>query len=118
MNRELKRFCVAIAAAAWVCVSAAPAGAALVSTDQAIAQGAVAQDRARVRAFLERDDARKQLRAWGVDAAAAQDRVAGLTDAEVQTLARKIGSLPAGGNIGSSDIIIILLVAILVVLLF
>jgi hypothetical protein len=117
MNRNFKHFCVAIATAAVLWTLTLPAGAARVSTDQAIASSTADQDRARVRAFLERDDARGQLRALGVDAATAQDRVAGLTDEEVHALAQRIDSLPAGGNIGSNDIIIILLVAILVVLL-
>jgi hypothetical protein len=117
MNGKRKRFWVAVATALLLCGVIAPAGAALVSTDQAIARSAADHDRARVRAFLERDDARARLRALGVDAATAQDRVAGLTDAEVHALAQKIDRLPAGGNIGSNDIIIILLVAILVVLL-
>jgi len=117
MNRNFKHFCVAVATVTVLWAVTPLAGAALVSTEQAIAGSTADQDRARVRAFLERDDARGQLRALGVDAATAQDRVAGLTDEEVHALALQIDSLPAGGNIGSNDIIIILLVAILVVLL-
>lgn len=113
---EMKRFWLTIATMAVLCVVTPLAGAALVTTDQAIAGSMADQDRARVQAFLERADARKQLRALGVDPATAQKRVARLTDAEVHTLAGKINSLPAGGYLGSNDIIIILLVAILVVL--
>jgi hypothetical protein len=116
MKGELKRFWVAVATAAVLWAVTPLAGAALVTTGQAIAGSTADQDRARVKAFLERADARQQLHALGVDTAAAQNRVAGLTDAEVHALAQKIDSLPAGGNIGSNDIIIILLVAILVVL--
>jgi len=53
----------------------------------------------------------------GVDGLAAKDRVAALTDQEVHALAESIDALPAGGNLGTNDIIVILLVAILVVLL-
>ena len=52
-----------------------------------------------------------------VDGLAAKDRVAALTDQEVHALAESIDALPAGGNLGTNDIIVILLVAILVVLL-
>ena len=117
MNRGLKRLWGIAATAAVLCVLAPLAGAAMISTDQAIGQGVAEQDRARVQAFLDRADAREQLRAMGVDEFAAKDRVAGLTDQEVHALAQKLDSLPAGGNLGTNEVIVILLVVILVVLL-
>ena len=57
------------------------------------------------------------MQAMGVDGLAAKDRVAALTDQEVHALAERIDALPAGGNLGTNDIIVILLDAILVVLL-
>jgi hypothetical protein len=116
MKMKLKRFLLTIATTAVLCVLAPLAGAALVTTDQAISSSLADQERARVQALLERADAREQLRALGIDSATAQERVARLTDAEVHTLAGKINSLPMGGDLSSNDIIIILLVAILVVL--
>lgn len=113
---KLRRFWIAVATTVVLCVLTPLAGAALVTTDQAIAGSMADQERARVEAFLERADARERLRALGVDPAAAQERVAGLTDVEVHTLAGKINSLHAGGNLSSNDVIIILLVAILVTL--
>jgi hypothetical protein len=92
-------------------------GAAMVSTGQASGQGVAEQDRARVRIFLERADAREQLRAMGVDELAAQGRVADLTDEEVHALAQRLDTLPAGGDLSQNDIIVILLVVILVILL-
>ncbi len=117
MNSGLKRFWVALATAAVLCVLTPLAGAALVSTDQAIAQGAAEQDRARVRAFLEREDAREQLHVLGVDELAARDRVTGLTDAEVHTLAQKLDTLPAGGDLNDKQVIAIVLIVLLVLLL-
>lgn len=116
MNRGLKRFWGVIAMAAVLCVLPTLAEAEMVSTDQAISQGAAEQDRARVRSFLDRADARDQLEAMGVDDLAAKDRVARLTDQEAHVLAQKIDTLPAGGSLGQNDLIIILLVVILVVL--
>jgi hypothetical protein len=117
MNRGLKRIWGFIATAAVMCVLPTLVGAAMVSTDQAIGQGAAEQDRARVQAFLDRADARQQLQAMGVDALMAKDRVTGLTDQEVHALARKLDTLPAGGNLGNNEVIAILLIVLLVVLL-
>ena len=89
----------------------------MVSTDQAIGQDVVEQERARVQAFLDRADAREQLKAMGVDDLAAKDRVAGLTDREVHTLAQKLETLPAGGELNNRQVIAIVLIVLLVVLL-
>jgi hypothetical protein len=117
MNRGLKRVWVAVATAAVVCVLPSLAGAALVTTDQAIGQAAAEQERARVQAFLDRADAREQLRALGVNELAARDRVAALTDQEIHALAQKLDRLPAGGDLNNRQIIAILLIILLVVLL-
>jgi hypothetical protein len=118
MNRELKRMWGIIATLAVLCALPTPVVVAdMVSTGQVIRQGVAEQDRARVRSFLDRADAREQLQAMGVDELAAKDRVARLTDQEAHTLAQKLEMLPAGGNLGQNDLIIILLVVILVVLL-
>ena len=72
------------------------ARAALVTTEQAIAGQVAAGDRDRVAAFLARDDVRAQMVALGVDPAEAAQRVAGLSDAEVQRIAGQLDRLPAG----------------------
>jgi hypothetical protein len=117
MNRGLKRMWSVVATFTVLCLLPSLAGAAMVSTDQAIGQGVVEQDRARVQAFLERADAREQLKAMGVDDLAARDRVAGLTDQEVHALAQKLETLPAGGDLSNNQVIAILLIVLLVVLL-
>jgi cytochrome c1 len=72
------------------------ARAALVTTEQAIAGQVAAGDRDRVAAFLARGDVRAQMVALGVDPAEAAQRVAGLSDAEVQRIAGHLDQLPAG----------------------
>jgi hypothetical protein len=74
------------------------ARAALVTTEQAIAPAAQSDARARVAAFLARDDVRQQMRALGVDPAEADRRIASLSDAEVQRIAGRLDQLPAGGE--------------------
>lgn len=55
--------------------------------------------RTRVGDFLARDDVRQALMGQGVDAEAAQARVAALSDTEVAELAGRIDSAPAGGEV-------------------
>jgi hypothetical protein len=93
------------------------AGAEMVSTDQALGQWTADQDRARVQAFLNRSDAQEKLQAMGVDAHAVKERVANLTDPEIHELARRIDTLPAGGDISNRNLIAILLIVLLVILL-
>jgi hypothetical protein len=54
---------------------------------------------ARIDAVLAREEVRSRLEHYGVDPAAAQARVAALTDAELETLANDLDNLPAGGDL-------------------
>jgi hypothetical protein len=92
---------VALALAALMFLITGPidsARAALVTTEQAIAPGVQVNARARVAAFLAREDVRQQMVALGVDPAEAMGRVASLSDAEVQKIAGHLDRLPAGGD--------------------
>jgi len=73
----------------------APAQAGMIGTGQAI--GSVEAQRGKVRSFVARADVQRQLAALGVEATAASERVNALTDDEVQRLAGRIDTLPAGG---------------------
>jgi hypothetical protein len=73
--------------------------AAIVTTDQIALQPANQAARERIRAFLDREDTRAQLEAKGVSAAEAQARVNLMTDDEVQVIAGKLDTLPAGGDV-------------------
>lgn len=77
--------------------SAAYAG--VISTQQLIdvidRQAAIAQ----IDAILARAEVRDQLERLGVDATQAGERVAALTDQELQLLANNLENLPAGGNV-------------------
>jgi hypothetical protein len=87
--------------------------AAMIGTGQAIAN--VEAQRGKVQGFVARADVQKELAALGVGAAAAGERVNALTDDEVQQLAGKIDSLPAGADAG---VVTVLLVVVLVLLIF
>jgi hypothetical protein len=93
-------------------LSTMPARAEMIGTAALLAPSAEAQ-RDRVDAFMARDDVRRQLEALGVDPAEAAQRVAGLTDAELQSLSGHIDSLPAGAGAVELVLIIILILLIL-----
>ena len=73
--------------------------AAMIPTDATVSPESVADQRTKIKTFLQRTEVVQILSARGIDPAEAADRVASLTDAEVDQLARKIDSLPAGGDI-------------------
>jgi hypothetical protein len=71
-----------------------PASAEIVTTDRIQAVG----DRDKVKDFFDRAEVRSQMESMGVDRDAARARVDALTDQEVQNIAGRIDTLPAGGD--------------------
>ena len=92
------------AAVAWMTLGIGTAQAGLVPTEAVVSEGAVSADRARVEAFLARSDVQSQLRELGVAPAEAQERVASLSDAEVQQIAQRLAERPAGADAAGSAI--------------
>lgn len=74
------------------------AQAGMIGTDQVVLSTA-AMDRDAVIQTLDRPEVARQLQAMGLDAGAAKDRVAAMTDEEVRTLAGQINSAPAGARV-------------------
>lgn len=72
------------------------AQAALVGTDQVVAPSQAEADRARVAAFVAREDVRTEMRKMGVDPDEAKRRVAVMSDVEIQRVAARIDQAPAG----------------------
>ena len=85
------------------------AQAGLIGTEQIIAAQQTQGDRVRVADFLSRAEVQGQLQAMGITADAAKDRVSAMTDVEVQRLAGKIDSLPAGAASNAAVILVIVL---------
>lgn len=75
-----------------------PAHAGMIGTESLLAADAREMNLATVDAFMARDDVRSQLEGWGVDGTLAAERVAALSDAELQDLALTIESDPAGAG--------------------
>jgi hypothetical protein len=89
------------------------ARAALVGTDQVVAPAKAETDRARVVAFLAREDVRDEIRKMGVDPTEADRRVAVMSDIEIQRIATKIDETPAGQGTGGEIIAAALLIFII-----
>ncbi len=92
----------AVGAIALASVPVVPVHAALVDNERLVGAEQMLSDRDTVNAFMDRSDVRSQFEALGVDPDEAKQRVAALSDEEVQHLADKINSDPAGqGAVGA-----------------
>ncbi len=89
----------------------APAHAALVGTGDAAAAAEGSAQRQQLLTLLDRSDVREQLIAAGVGPNEARDRVAALSNEELNQLASRYPELPAGGNslIGAAVFVFVLL---------
>ena len=101
--RTLCRLLVVLVA--WSPMQFAQAG--MIGTDQ-VASAASQADRNTVLQFLGRAEVASQLQSLGVDAASVKDRVGAMTDQEVQSLAGKLQSMPAGAD--SGEVLLLLVV--------
>ena len=86
------------AALLWAAVPGGVARAGLVTTEEVVSGAVADRDRARVAAYLAREDVRSQLRGLGVDPEEARSRVAALTDTEIRRIAGELDRMPAGGD--------------------
>jgi hypothetical protein len=99
-----------------------PAQAALVTTQQTLAATARTDQQAAVLAWFDRAEVRAEMEAFGVAPEQAAERVAALTDAELQELAGHIGERPAGGDalglIGAVFLVLLILELVGVINIF
>jgi hypothetical protein len=93
----------------WSPLQMAQAG--MIGTDQVASAGSQA-DRNTVLQYLDRAEVTRQLQSMGVDAATVKDRVAAMTDQEVQQIAGKIQSMPAGASDAGVLLLIVLIAAV------
>ena len=88
---------VAVSLCAASLQSAAYAG--VISTEQYLSSLDREATLARIDTVLAREEVRSRLEHYGVDPVAAEERIAALTDQELELLATELESLPAGGDI-------------------
>jgi len=61
--------------------------------------------------LLQRADVASSMQSMGVDAAAAKERVAAMSDEEVSSLAHRLDAVPAGGISNGGLLIIAIVIA-------
>ena len=117
MKTFLVRFICRLLAVSLIALPyAAPTQAAMICVDQALAAQRQAE-RGKLQRFLARADVQTQLAGLGVGPAAAAERANALTDDEVQQLAGRIDSLPAGAEISTAALLLVLIAILLVFML-
>jgi hypothetical protein len=89
------------------------AGAGVISTETVIQSQERTARIERITAVLERDTVRQQLVALGVNPADAGQRVAALSESELQSLEQRMDELPAGAD-GALTVLGIVLLVLLV----
>ena len=101
MNRShlLKRFGVALAMLGLLGGQLTPVYASMVGTSTALQQAQRSVERGELLAMLDRESVQAQLVELGVDAEAAKQRVAAMTDAEIRQLNARLAEMPAGGDV-------------------
>ena len=117
MKAFLARFICRLLAVSLIALPyAAQTQAAMIGVDEALAAQRQAE-RGKLQGFLARADVQTQLAVLGVGPTAAAERAKALTDDEVQQLAGRIDSLPAGAEISTAGLLLVLIVILLIFML-
>lgn len=75
--------------------------AGMIGTDQIVSSATDQANRDKVTDFMNRTDVVQQLQAMGLTAAVAQDRTNAMTQEEINRIAGKIDTMPAGASSSS-----------------
>ncbi|MEO5667053.1 MAG: PA2779 family protein [Bdellovibrionota bacterium] len=89
----------------------------MISTSDAVSDLTRAQNQAKIDAFVSRKDVQTQLEKYGVAPAEASQRLASLSDSELQAMAGQIDQAPAGGEVVIISLTTILLIILILILL-
>ena len=100
MRNRRRNSLVAVLAASLLAASLQSAAhAGVISTQQYLTSVDRDATLARIDAVLAREEVRTKLEQYGVDPVAANERIAALTDQELELLATDLENLPAGGEL-------------------
>lgn len=89
------------------------AQAALVDTNTMVSQSQRTDARAKVNNFISRADVRAQMERLGVSPAEAQTRINSMSDAELQKIAGRLDTMPAGEGILALALVVIIILGLL-----
>jgi len=84
----------------------------MVSTNNAIQMQQLQMDRTEILDLFAQDNLRSQLTQMGVDANAASDRIANMTDAEIMQLNERLKDMPAGEGVGGVLLVVFIVFVI------
>jgi len=113
---ELLKLCV-VALGIVLCLQTSTAMASIVTNDQIMPLTQIEADKLKIKSFVERTEVKDSLHSFGVESYMSDARVAVMTDQEVHELAQNIDSMPAGGRLHDSDLVVILLIVLLILLI-
>ncbi len=94
----INRFVISCILSAAIVVSPMTLHADMVGTQQLLDQDERSSRVELVETFMAREEVRSQMEAMGVDPAMAAERVASMTDSQLQQLAANIQNTPAGSS--------------------
>lgn len=99
MRHRRRNSLVAVLAASLLGLSVQSAHAGVITTQQYLSAVDREAALARIDAVLAREEVQRRLEHYGVDPVAAGERIAALTDQELELLATELENLPAGGGL-------------------
>ena len=113
MSSLMKRVMVLLVAVSFFTTYSLPAWSGIATTDQLIQEQFEALNKSSLLAMLDRDDVRQQLVERGVDPEYARERIAALSDAQIEELRDSIDTLPAGSGVVGILVVVLLVLIIL-----
>lgn len=90
-----------------------PASAGMIATDEA----AGLEERARVKALMERPELARELQKMGIAPREAAGRVDAMSDAEVLQLSGRLNAAIAGAQVSNEQLLLIIIIILLLVIL-
>ena len=113
MYTTMKRMMTLLLSLAMLNTYSLPAYAGMVTTEQLMQQQLESMDRDELVALLDRDEVRQQLVDRGVDPDYAKQRIAALSDDQIEQIRSDIDQLPAGSGVVGILVAVLLVLVIL-----
>lgn len=114
--KQIIKMCVVVLGAA-LCLQGTSVMAGLVTADQLAPQSQIEAEKFKIQTFIDRAEVKDRLQAMGVEESMSKARVAAMTNEEVHAMAQKIETMPAGGRLHDSDLVLILLIILLILII-
>lgn len=113
MYITMKRVMALLVSLAMLNTYSLPAYSGVVTTEQLIQQQLESMDRDELVSLLDRSEVRQQLVDRGVDPEYARQRIAALSDAQIEQIKSEVDQLPAGSGVVGILIAVLLVLIIL-----